>query len=101
MLKEMLSKVVKVLAASISILIAAYTVGFSGAIAIHELFKTEKSDAQAYVREQVSIAESRFMSIHRADMDGLNGQLKILIDQNKLIISQNYRTRKVIEERID
>jgi len=101
MFKDMISKAVKVLAASFSILIAAYTIGFSGAIALHELFKTEKSDAQAYVREQVTNAEARFMSIHRADMDGLNGQLKILIDQNKLIISQNYRTRTLIEKKIE
>jgi len=96
-----MSKAFKFVAASLGVLVAVYTLGWSGAITLHNLFKAERSEAQGYVREQINIAESRFMTIHRADMDGLNGQLKILIDQNKLIISQNYKTRKVIEDKLD
>lgn len=100
MFKELASKAFKFIAASVGLLIAAYTVGWSGAITLHALFKTERIEAQEFVATKLNETEKKLMQIREADMNGINGQLKILIDQNNLIISQNYRTRKIVLEKV-
>lgn len=99
-MKELAAKIGKFIGASIGVLVAAYTVGWSGAITLHNLFKTEASEAKAFVLDQVGNSEEKILAIHRADIDSIRAPLKILIEQNKVIISQNYRTRKIIEEEI-
>lgn len=89
MMKDLATKAFKFIGASIGILVAAYTVGWSGAIALHNLFKTERADAQAFVVNQISGAEAKFMAIRNADMAGLNGQIGILTKQNEVMIKQN------------
>lgn len=101
MFKELALKVFKFIAASMSILVAAYTLGWSGAITLHNLFKAEKAEAQRFVVERISQTESKWERIREADNAGIHGKMDILIGQNKLIISQNYRTRKVIESKIN
>lgn len=99
MIQDLKEKAFKFISASIGLLIAAYTVGWSGALTLHNLFKTERVEAQQFVVEKIQEAESKWNSIRQADLDGIHGKMDILIKQNNLIISQNYRTRKIIEDK--
>lgn len=97
MFKELAIKAFKYIAAALGTLVTAYAVGFSGATVLHNLFKTEKAEAYQYVDSRIQSSESKLMEIRKADLDGIHGKMDILINQNNLIISQNYRTRKAIE----
>lgn len=97
-MKELLAKGIKFVGASVGVLLAAYTVGWSGATTLHFLFKSDRAEAEKFVIDHVTQVENRVMGVHNADMNGIHGSLNILIDQNKMIISQNYRTRKAIED---
>jgi hypothetical protein len=96
-MKDLANKAFKFIAASIGILVSAWVMGWSGAIALHSMFKTERVEAQNFVNSKIVETETKWNAIRRADLDGIHGQLNILVEQNKLIISQNYRTRKMIE----
>jgi hypothetical protein len=100
-MKELAIKAFKFIGASVGLLVTAYTLGWSGAITLHNLFKTEKAEAVQYVEGRIAEQETKFMAIRQADLDGIHGKMDILIDQNKLIISQNYRTRKAVEKVIE
>lgn len=96
-MKELLTKLWKFVSAAVGILVAAYTVGWSGAVTLHNMFKAEKAEAERFVIEQVSTVDAKWSAIRTADLDGIHGKMDILIGQNNLIISQNYRTRKLVE----
>jgi hypothetical protein len=98
-MKDLAVKAFKFIGASIGVLVAAYTIGWSGAWTLHNLFKTERAEAQAFVVDKLHETEDKWNKVREADLDGIHGKMDILIDQNKLIISQNYRTRKAIESR--
>lgn len=87
--KELAAKAFKFIGASIGVLVAAYTLGWSGAITLHSLFKAEKAEGQAFVVDQLQMVESKMMEIRKADMDGLSGQIRILVRQNGNIMRQN------------
>ena len=56
---------------------------------MHTLFKTEKAEAQAYVRTAVADSEAKVLRIHDADIAGLRGNFDILVKQNETLIQQN------------
>lgn len=100
MMKELAGKAFKFIGASIGVLVAAYTVGWSGAMTLHNLFRADRVEAETFVTQKITDTKNEIMAIHSADMTGLKGQIDILVTQNNLIISQNYRTRKIIETKI-
>jgi hypothetical protein len=101
MFKELVSKALKFIGASVGVLVAAYTVGWSGAITLHSMFKAEKAEAEMFVTTRVDNFESKIMAIRKADMEGIQGKFDILIAQTNLIIAQNYKTRKVVIDKIE
>ena len=88
-MKDLASKAFKFIAASIGVLVAAYTLGWSGAITLHNLFKTERVEAQAFVVGQIASTEQKLMEIRRADLEGIHGKIDILARQNDTMIKQN------------
>lgn len=88
-MKELAGKAFKFIGASIGVLVAAYTLGWSGAITLHNLFKTEKVEAQAFVKESVQGSESKIMGIHNADVSGIRESIGIVVKQNENIMKQN------------
>ena len=61
---------------------------------MHTLFKTEKAEAQAYVRTAVADSEAKVLRIHDADIAGLRGNFDILVKQNETLIQQNTENLK-------
>lgn len=85
----MIEKFLKFLGASIGVLVAAYTIGWSGALALHALFKTERTEAQAFVKDSIEESESKISGIHNADINGIHTSFGIVIKQNENIMRQN------------
>lgn len=88
-MKEWALKLFKFVGASIGVLMAAYTLGWSGATTLHYLFKTEKTEAQTFVKESIVESESKIMGIHNADVTGLREGILIISRQNQTMIQQN------------
>lgn len=68
-MKEIFSKIFRFAAASIGLLIAAYTVGWSGAITLHNMFKTEKAEAQQFVTNSITSLDDKWTKIRESDLD--------------------------------
>lgn len=88
-MKEFCLKAFKFISVSVGVLVAAYGVGWSGATVLYNLFKTDKVEAQDYVKEVIQSSESKIMGIHNADVSGIKGSIGIVVDQNKEIMRQN------------
>lgn len=88
-MKELAAKAFKFIGASVGVLVAAYTLGWSGAITLHSLFKTEKAEAQAFVKSAVNDSESKIMAVHNADVSGIRDSIGIVVRQNENIMRQN------------
>lgn len=97
-MKDLAAKAFKFIGASVGVLVAAYTLGWSGALTLHNLFKTEKAEAQVFVKDAVKESETKIMGIHNADMNGISGQIGILVKQNETIMRQNTEILKRLPE---
>lgn len=99
MMKDLAVKAFKFLGAAAGVLVAAFTMGWSGATTLHHLFKTERAEAQQFVVTQIKQTEQKWNAVREADLDGIHGKLDSQEQMLRLIISQNYRTRKAIESK--
>lgn len=92
-----MNKIFKIVGASIGMLVTAYGIGWSGAMVIHKLFVTDRVEAKEMVIEIVDQREAKIMAIHQSDMEGLNGKIGILVEQNKTIMQQNTEILKRVK----
>lgn len=97
-MKTLLLKGFKYIAAVAGVLASVYGVGWTGALAVHSMFKSQITEAETRIDREIDEREAKIMGIHHADMAGLHGKIDVLSRQNDTIISQNYKMIRLMKE---
>lgn len=97
-MKTLLVKGFKYIAAVAGVLASVYGVGWTGALAVHSMFKSQTADAEIRIEKKINEREDKIMAIHRADMDGLHGKIDLLSKQNSTMIKQNFEIMKLMRK---
>lgn len=97
-MKPLIQVVFKYIGASIGVLVGAYTLGWSGAITLHNLFKTDRVEAMHFVENKILESEAKLMAIRSADLDGIHGKMDVIIRQNENLLGQIQKTQRIFKE---
>lgn len=97
-MKTLAVKAFKYIAAVLGVLASVYGVGWTGALAVHSMFKSQTAEAEQRIEQKINEREAKIMGIHNADMAGLHGKIDVLSRQNETIISQNYKMIRLIKD---
>ena len=98
-MKTLLVKGFKYVAAVAGVLASVYGVGWTGALAVHSMFKSQTAEAEMRIEQKINEREAKIMAIHNADMTGLHGKIDVLSRQNDTIIRQNFKMIRLMGEK--
>ena len=97
-MKALAVKGFKYIAAVAGVLASVYGVGWTGALAVHSMFKSQTAEAEMRIERKIDEREAKIMAVHRSDMDGLHGKIDLLAEQNKTMMRQNFEMIKLMRQ---